>query len=483
MEPVETVLGDMRQEIFFAVLLAAAPCAAQDTHYWSQAFGTRAALLGGAVVGGDRDNTAVYYNPGALGFSDTGSISVSGNLYRVQSFHIQNALGNKADFKDINLGSVPLLVAGMFGTGNSRLRLGYGIFQPVDFDFKGSARLDGNYDVVSGPGSPGDEALIAQKNVSSDLHEIMVVFTPSWRLGEHWSVGLGNLFTGRSQSYTNLVLVRGYLNDASQTLVTANEIQHFNYFHLRYVAKLGIAWEGKRLSAGATFSTPGLRLAGKGTVGADYTGTNILYNGERQSIVADGLQPKLKTQFRSPYNVSAGLNWKFGKGMLGLAGQYFGKEGVYDILRAGDVPFVRPAGAYPELGSSDFLRVPSAARTVLNGVIGYEQELSSSVTLQASFRNDMTYYDKDLDQATGIRPDITTWNIYTFSAGVAITSGRSLVTLGLTGSTGTDDHHAESGSFTQPTSDQLLRGAVTVTRATYSSFGFVLGFRYRFKKI
>lgn len=473
----------MRQEIFFAALLAAAPCAAQDTHYWSQPFGTRSALLGGAVVGGDRDNTAVYYNPGALGFSDTGSISVSGNLYRVQSFHIQNALGDKADFKSMNLGSVPLLVAGMFRTRNSRLRLGYGILQPVDFDFKAAARLDGNYDVALGPESPGAEALIAQKNVSSTLHEIMVVFTPSWRLGEHWSVGLGNMFTGRSQNFSNVVLARVYLNDAVHTLVTGDELQHFSYFHLRYVAKLGVAWQGKRVSAGATFSTPGLRLAGKGSVGADYTGTNILWNGVRQNILADGLQPRLKTEFKAPLSVSAGMNWRFAKSMIAVSGQYFGKEGLYDILRAGDVPFVRPSGAYPDLGASNFLRVQSAARTVLNGVIGYEQELSSSLTLQGSFRNDMTYYDKDLDHATGIRPDITTWNIYTFSAGVVIGGGRSLVTLGLTGSLGTDNNHAEAGNFTQPGSDPLLRGAVTVTKATYSSFGFLLGFKYRFKKI
>jgi hypothetical protein len=473
----------MRHEIFFAALLAATPCMAQDTHYWSQPFGTRSALLGGAVVGGDEDNTAVYYNPGALGFMDTGSISVSGNLYRIQKFHIQNALGNNADFKDMNLGSVPLLVAGMFRTRNQRLRLGYGILQPVDFNFKGAARLDGNYDLVPDPESPGPEAVIAQKNVTSDLHEIMVVFTPSWRLGEHWAIGLGNFFTGRSQNYTNAVLVRGYLNDAAQTLVTADEIQHFNYFHLRYVAKLGVSWKGKNVSFGATVSTPGLRLAGTGTIGADYTGTNILWNGVRQNILADGLQPKLKTQFRSPYNVSAGVNWKFAKSMLGLAGQYYGKEGVYDILRAGDVPFVRPVGAYPELGASDFLRVQSAAREVVNATIGYEQQLSSTITLQASFRNDMTYYDKDLDQVKGIHPDITTWNIYTFSAGVAISSGRSLVTVGLTGSSGADNNHAESGTITGPSNDQLLRGAVTVTKATYSSFGFLLGFKYRFKKI
>jgi hypothetical protein len=458
-------------------------CPAQDTHYWAQPFGTRSALLGGAVVGGVDDNTSVYYNPGSLGFIDTGSISVSGNLYRIESFRIQNALGNKVDFKSKDLGSVPLLVAGTIRTKSARWRIGYGILQPVDFDFKASGRLDGFFPVADDATSPGNEELICQRNVTSSLHEIMVALTPALRLGEHWSVGLGNFFTGRSQTYNSALLARVYLNDAGHTLVTADEFQHFNYFHLRYVAKLGIAWQGRQLSAGLTVSTPGLRLVGKGAVGADYTGTNIVFNGTRQDIVADGIQPKLKTVYHSPFNVSGGLNWKFGRNMLAVAGQYFGKEGVYDILRTENVPFVRPTGAYPDLGASSFLRVQTAARTVFNGVLGYERQLSKSVTLQCSFRNDMSYYDKDLDHAMGIRPDITTWNIYTAAMGVAIGSGRSQVTVGLTGSRGSDNHHAESGNYTQPENDPLLRGAVTITKASYSSIGLLIGFKYRFKKI
>lgn len=469
--------------LFLLLTGVAAGCLAQDTHYWTQQFGTRSALLGGAVVGGDHDNTAVYYNPGILGFTDTGSISINGNLYRLENFRIENALGDKKDFKSKDLGSVPLLVAGTIRTHRDRLRIGYGILQPVNFNFKALARLDGSYPIVDDAESPGNEEFICQRNVSSYLHEIMVVASLAWRLDEHWSVGLANLFTGRSYNYTSATVARMYLNDPPHTLVAADDLQNFSCFHLRYSAKLGLAWQNKRLSAGLTFTTPGLRLAGKGTIGADYTGTNIKYNGIRQSVVADGIQPKLKTTYKFPLSLSGGLNWKLHHAMLAVAGQYFGKEAMYNMLQAGDVPFVRPQGAYPEVGAGRFLRVPMAARPVINGVIGYEQQLSSSLTLQTSLRNDMTWYDKDLDHQTGIQPYITTWNIYTFSAGVTIGNGRSLLTLGLTGSFGTDDDHAEQGNYSKPASDQLLRGAVTITRASYSSFGFVLGFKYSFKKI
>ncbi len=52
---------------------------AQETNYWTHALGTRSALMGGAVVAGVRDNSAIWYNPGALGFITNPSLSISAN--------------------------------------------------------------------------------------------------------------------------------------------------------------------------------------------------------------------------------------------------------------------------------------------------------------------------------------------------------------------------------------------------------------------
>ena len=39
---------------------------AQDDHYWAQQFGATGTLMGGAMVGGVNDNSAVFYNPAAF---------------------------------------------------------------------------------------------------------------------------------------------------------------------------------------------------------------------------------------------------------------------------------------------------------------------------------------------------------------------------------------------------------------------------------
>ena len=39
---------------------------AQDSHYWTNQYGTESWLLGGAVVGASADLASTYYNPAAL---------------------------------------------------------------------------------------------------------------------------------------------------------------------------------------------------------------------------------------------------------------------------------------------------------------------------------------------------------------------------------------------------------------------------------
>ena len=105
----------MKKIVFlFCVLLSDQPFLfAQDTHYWTNQFGTRSAFLSGAVLGESKDNTMVYYNPGALGFVEESSVSINANAYRTENINIENALGQQGDIKSKQLASVPLLAGGM----------------------------------------------------------------------------------------------------------------------------------------------------------------------------------------------------------------------------------------------------------------------------------------------------------------------------------------------------------------------------------
>ena len=54
---------------------------AQDYHQWSEHFGARASLLGGAATSGLGDNATAFYNSAAMAFVDDPSLSISVNAY------------------------------------------------------------------------------------------------------------------------------------------------------------------------------------------------------------------------------------------------------------------------------------------------------------------------------------------------------------------------------------------------------------------
>ena len=51
-------------------LVLATNASAQDTHYWSQKYGSRSLLLGGVVIGSVVDLSGTYYNPGGVALLD-----------------------------------------------------------------------------------------------------------------------------------------------------------------------------------------------------------------------------------------------------------------------------------------------------------------------------------------------------------------------------------------------------------------------------
>src|SRR5262245_51648440 len=67
------------------LLLAASPAAAQDSHYWTESYGTLATLLGGVVVGKVPDLSATFYNPGRLAFIERPAVSLTTRVYQVVS--------------------------------------------------------------------------------------------------------------------------------------------------------------------------------------------------------------------------------------------------------------------------------------------------------------------------------------------------------------------------------------------------------------
>ncbi len=353
----------------------------------------------------------------------------------------------------------------------------------MDFDFKASARLEAEVPIVDDTESPGPETFIGQSSLSSTVRETSGGIALAYKLGNRWSVGITNLVTVRTADYIRATLARFYLNTPAGDLVSGDIIQNFRYTHFRYSLRAGIQRQGEKVDFGVTVSTPGFRLFGKGIVAADITASDIKYNGNRIDVLANDRQVKLPTQFHAPFNIAAGANFKFRKSTLGITGQYYGAEDIYDILEAQSAAFVRPPGLAAALGSDAFLRVRGGARQVINAAIGYEYLLNDTWTLYGSARSDMSYYDDELDNVRGIRPDISSWDIYHLVLGGVWKRGRSSVSMGIQISSGKDDRKTQDGNLSNPSESNFLQGSPIITKAGYSAVGVLLGYSYSFRKL
>jgi hypothetical protein len=129
---------------------------------------------------------------------------------------------------------------------------------------------------------------------------------------------------------------------------------------------------------------------------------------------------------------------------VAISAQYFGRQGVYAILKGVEAPYVRPASAYSLINGDDLISVKTAARPVFNVAIGIEQQLNENLSLNASIRNNQSYYDGQLIRENGIKPDITTWDIYHLVGGVTMRRERSSMSLGLAFGYGVDQNRDDS---------------------------------------
>ncbi len=134
------------------------------------------------------------------------------------------------------------------------------------------------------------------------------------------------------------------------------------------------------------------------------------------------------------------------------------------------------------MGSNDFLRLKTAAKAVFNIAIGYEYLLKPTVILNTNFRTNRYYFDNTIIKTTGLKSDYTSWDLYHFTAGSTIKTNRLKISIGLLFSTGTDGKREQEDNFNKPKESNFLKGESFITKATYSSFGFLLGYIFMLKK-
>ncbi|UZD23006.1 hypothetical protein [Algoriphagus halophytocola] len=469
--------------VFLLLLFCAHAVQSQDTHHWGNQFGTKAALLGGAVLTDTTDNAGVYYNPGNLAYLDTSSLTINANTYGIENVKIVNALGQRADFKGLQFNTIPLLVSGSIQT-NSKWNISYGLMTPVSFSFNGIARLNGFFDLATGEISPGEEELVAESGINTKVQETMVAIGAGRKIGENLGFGISLLNTLRTVNYSFRFSAKALTNTEDYLMIARIQNEFIDYFAVRTALKAGLNYQKAGYGLGLTVTSPGLDWLGSGTVAEDLTLSNIAVpnSEDRFTAYASDRQEKLKTTYKSPLELALGGHKNFNRSTLSLNVTFFSGVDQYAIIQPESVALVRPNDIGPLIDSEDFLKVESSMKPVTNFALGYSKELRENLSIMGSFRTDFSYFDKESLENTGLQTELTQWDIYHFTIGTEIKKSRSSLSLGLVYSFGSTSEYLQRGSFYNIDSDQLLEGALVVTEAGYSNFGILIGYAFNFKK-
>jgi len=79
--------------LLFIILAVPGIICAQDSHYWTNAYGTRGQLVGGVVIGSIVDLSSTYYNPGAITKTHDTNLIITTSAFELTSIKVEDVFG------------------------------------------------------------------------------------------------------------------------------------------------------------------------------------------------------------------------------------------------------------------------------------------------------------------------------------------------------------------------------------------------------
>jgi hypothetical protein len=438
----------------------ATSAAAQDAHYWTEQFGNRARLLGGAVVGSARDLSATFYNPGGLALVPTAEILLAGNVFTYTIYEATSPDDQALPSSSLVLR--PSLFAGEIPTevvGNNRVAYSFLNRQHVDFRLQGRGSTSGDSFGISGLELIADNIQIEQS-----LSENWFGVTWSYKAVERLGLGVTTYFATRSQRIQFLKFAQA-LGDNNRAGVTIQN-RELTYNNYGLLWKIGIATQSETWDLGLTVTTPRVSFAGSGLVGYDSSaaGQDINNSGDAIGEVATNTQGGLASNFQSPVSVAIGGAYRLGSAKLHLTGEWFAPVDEFVVL---------PAEPFVGQSSGDLIdtAITRELSEVFNISLGIENRFSEKLTAYGSFRTDRSGFEVSSESAVPTGD----WDLYHAAGGATFTIGSSEITAGAIVSYG----DSTTGRVFEPFGRGLILPEDMI-EVSYFRFSFILGYNFSF---
>jgi hypothetical protein len=470
--------------ILLVALAFSMPVRSQDDHYWSQQYGAESTLLGGAMVGGAGDNSAVYYNPGALAFITNPSLSIDANVYRMDKTLITDGAGKGVNLNSAQISIYPQIISGMLRLSkNEKIKFSYTLLTRNHNNLLMNTRYTGTA-TQGDPDNPIPSAttFVGAYDYVNQLDEEWLGLGAGYQLSENLGIGatIFGIYRGQTYQLTNYTKEVNYINPY-YTFATITNDEAVKYTTIGILAKTGISYMIGRWEVGFTLTTPSLGLYGNGSIQRENSNIVVSENPADMKdnfLIMDGTTD-VKVKYKHPLSVAFGIDYQTSKTRLVFSAEYFTRINTYHLMEPSSEPFLYPtsyldsAGIKPLIDS--YLHVENASRPVLNAGIGISQVIYKQLSLLLGVYTDFSCYDnppeaKELLHASG------EWNIYHFSIGSSYHRKKHTMTLGFSYAVTPSKHVPPYTIINQ--SPEITNEALLSAK----SYSVVLGYTYYFSR-
>lgn len=438
------------------------PVRAQDTNWWTLQYGTRAQLLGGAVVGSLTDLSATFYNPGGLAISKDASVLLSAQAFQNQVLTLEDAGLADEDISTSRFSTAPTLFTGTLPSEWLPGQLAYCFLTRQQVEFRIAYRTVGMVDVNASV--PGLEDFASELFIVQNLNENWGGATWSFALRENIGLGVTQFVGYRGQRTRNQGLAQ--VSSTDSTGATFVRINEFDYSYYRLITKAGLAIAlPHEVTVGMAVTLPSVGLFGDGKTFVNLSSVGLDLNGDGRpdSFLASDSQEGVPAKYKSPLSVAAGAGYSFERVTMHFTMEWFNGVREYTVLDA--QPFtVQTTGRIVDPS------VTAELKDVVNFGVGLERHFKEHVAAYTSFITDFSAAVPN----TTTNATRSTWDVYQVSLGLAGRVSGLDLTLGGAYSWGSDT--VTISTFTPDESDVL--GGERQQPVKYRNIKVFVGFAF-----
>jgi hypothetical protein len=411
---------------------------AQDDHYWAQQYGALSTLMGGAMIGGVSDNSAVYYNPAALSFISNSSLSIDANVYKMDKIFISDGAGKGVNLNSAQLSVYPQIISGMVNLLKSnKLRISYTMLTRNHNNVLMNARYTGKPEQDSPDDQiPATNSYVGAFDYTNQLNELWFGMGMGYSISGKLGIGATAFVSYRGQSYQLTNYVREVINlDLNYAYSTVTNDEALKYSTFRLIGKVGLSYFSAPWKLGLTVTSPSVGLYGNGSIQREVS--NIVVSEIPASLANNFIimdrKNDVKAVFKHPLSIAAGADFQSAKTRLAISAEYFFRIGSYHLLEPISEPFIYPPSL---LDSADikpaidnFLHIENAAKPVFNISVGFSQVIYKKLSLLLGASTDFTNYETT-DESNELLHGFGGSDIYHFSSGISYQRKKSSLSLG-----------------------------------------------------